>query len=609
MNKVPYVPITAPFTSGQRAWLNGYLAGLFADAHLAPGEADTRSAPPRETKSLLVLYGSQTGNAEGLAKRFASEAEKHGCASSLFALNDYEKAELTKASRLIVVSSTWGDGDPPDNAAAFWSWLNSEAAPRLENLSYAVLGLGDRNYPDFCGASKKFDARLEQLGARRIVPRGECDVDYEATAKAWAEELWSALKNEAQAPRSSRVERDPSATVGMQSIDLIVPTESESGRLPDPRHGRNNPFPARLITHRRLTTPGSAKDTRHFEISLQGSGLDYEVGDALGVMPANCPALVSDILQALGCDGEEAVSDAQGGETALRLALLNRYQITQPATEFLTALAGRCGDAEWKALLDPARKADLDHYLCGREIIDFLVQFPKAKFAPDEFVALLRKLQPRLYSISSSPRAHPGEAHLTVGVVRYESHGRRRKGVCSSFLADRVEINQTPLPVFVQTSHGFRLPAQDDRPIIMIGPGTGIAPFRAFLEERRATRARGRTWLFFGDQCQAHDFLYREELETALAEGALTRLDTAFSRDQRSKIYVQHRMLENARELWDWLEDGAHVYVCGDARRMAQDVDAALHQVIREAGGKTAGQAEEYVQQLKTGKRYQRDVY
>ena len=556
-----------------------------------------------------MLYGSQTGTAEGLAKRFASEAEKRGCASSLFALNDYEKAEFTKASRLIVVSSTWGDGDPPDNAAAFWIWLNSETAPRLENLSYAVLGLGDRNYPDFCGASKKFDARLEQLGARRIVPRGECDVDYEATANAWTEELWSALKNEAQAPRSSRVERDPAATVGTRLSDLIVPTESESGRLPGPHHGRNNPFPARLITHRRLNTPGSAKDTRHFEISLQGSGLEYEVGDALGVMPANCPALVNDILQALGCGREEAVSDAQGGETALRLALLNRYQITQPATNFLTALAERCGDAEWRALLDPARKADLDQYLCGREIIDFLVHYPKAKFAPDEFVALLRKLQPRLYSISSSPRAHPGEAHLTVGVVRYESHGRRRKGVCSSFLADRVEINQTPLPVFLQTSRGFRLPAEDDRPIIMIGPGTGIAPFRAFLEERRATSARGRNWLFFGEQCRAHDFLYREELETALAQGALTRLDTAFSRDQRAKIYVQHRMLENARELWDWLEDGAHVYVCGDARRMAQGVDAALHQVIREAGGKRAGQAEEYVQKLKSGKRYQRDVY
>jgi sulfite reductase (NADPH) flavoprotein alpha-component len=260
-------------------------------------------------------------------------------------------------------------------------------------------------------------------------------------------------------------------------------------------------------------------------------------------------------------------------------------------------------------LLGPARKTELDQFLRGREVVDFLSSFPAARFEPAEFIALLRKLQPRLYSIASSPKAHPGEVHLTVGVVRYESHGRQRKGVCSTFLAERVELNVTPLPVFVQPSHGFRLPAEGDRPIIMIGPGTGIAPFRAFLEERRALGAKGRTWLFFGDQCQAHDFFYREELEPMLADGALTRLDTAFSRDQLEKIYVQHRMLENARELWEWLEARAHVYVCGDARRMAKDVDAALHEVIQRAGGQDAAHAAEYVRQMKAERRYQRDVY
>ena len=326
-------------------------------------------------------------------------------------------------------------------------------------------------------------------------------------------------------------------------------------------------------------------------------------------MPANCPALVNDLLQALGCDGEEAVPDAPECETSLRQALLTRCLITQPSSDFLNAVAARSGDVELESLLDPARKADLDKFLTGREVVDFLSSFPTARFEPAKFVALLRKLQPRLYSIASSPKAHPGEVHLTVGVVRYESHGRQRKGVCSTFLADRVEINVTPLPVFVQPSRGFRLPADGDRPIIMIGPGTGIAPFRAFLEERRARRAKGKSWLFFGDQCQACDFLYREELERMLADGALTRLDTAFSRDQPEKIYVQHRMLENARELWEWLETGAHVYVCGDARRMAKDVDAALHEIIQRAGGKDAAHAAEYVRRLKTERRYQRDVY
>jgi len=275
----------------------------------------------------------------------------------------------------------------------------------------------------------------------------------------------------------------------------------------------------------------------------------------------------------------------------------------------LRNLSERSGDAELKSLLDPARRADLDKFLDGREVIDFLLNFPSIKFTPADFVALLSRLQPRLYSIASSLKAHPGEVHLTVAVVRYERHGRRRQGVCSTFLAERAEINRTPLSVFVQTSHGFRLPSDGDRPVIMIGPGTGIAPFRAFLEERRAIGANGRNWLFFGDQCQAHDFLYCEELEAMLAGGTLTRLDTAFSRDQSEKIYVQHRMLENAGGFWTWLEDGAHVYVCGDAKRMAKDVDAALHEVIRMAGGKSPEQAAEYVQKLKIEKRYQRDVY
>jgi sulfite reductase (NADPH) flavoprotein alpha-component len=613
MNRVPFIPSSSPFTPEQRAWLNGYLTGLFADANVGERASGVSLAQPAETlaaesEPLLVMYGSQTGTAEQLARRFAKDAEKRGFAPRVMELNAFASVDFTKANRLVIVTSTWGDGDPPDNAAAFWQVLNSPAPPQLGHLSYSVLALGDRNYSDFCGAGKKFDERLEQLGAKRIHPRGECDVDYEATAGAWMEGVWTELANVAQASRLPE-NRCGDSPIQMTTEPDVASSKHATGGAPALRYNRASPFPARLITNRKLNTAGSTKDTRHIEISLAGSSLTYDVGDALGVMPTNCPALVSDILLALGCDGEEAVSNPGAPETSLRQALLTRCHITQPSTEFLNAVAERSGDANLKSLLDPGRKTDLDKFLVGREVIDFLLNFPAARFAPAEFVALLRKLQPRLYSISSSPKTHPGEVHLTVGAVRYQSHGRQRKGVCSTFLAERVELNVTPLPVFVQPSHTFRLPAEGDRPIIMIGPGTGIAPFRAFLEERRAAGAKGRTWLFFGDQCRAHDFLYREELEAMLAEGTLTRLATAFSRDQQEKIYVQHRMLEEAREFWEWLEEGAHVYVCGDARRMAKDVDTALHEIIRSAGGKDAAQTAEYVQKLKSERRYQRDVY
>jgi len=604
---VPCIPSTAPFTTEQRAWLNGYLAGLFADANV-PETSNARSRDDRKTEPLLVMFGSQTGAAEGLAKRFAAEAGQHGFAPRVFPLNDYQKANFANASRLLIVSSTWGDGDPPDNAAAFWQFLNSADAPKLDHLQYAVLGLGDRNYSDFCGAGRKFDERLEQLGGRRLVPRGECDVDYEPTAKKWMEELWPKLKKTGPASRLPEIQGDDSSIEMRTELDA-GPSRHETDGAPALRYNRINPFPGRLVVNRKLNGPDSAKDTRHLEISLEGSGLIYEAGDALGVMPTNCPVLVEELLATLGCKGEEAVADPAGNALNLHEALLRCYAITQPPPPLIQAVAERSGNSQLLALLAADKKGELDRWLQGRDIVDLLRGCGSAAFSPGEFVALLRKLQPRLYSIASSPKAHPAEAHLTVAVVRFEAHGRPRKGVCSCFLADRIVLNDTPVPIFVQTSHGFRLPAGGDTPIIMIGPGTGIAPFRAFLEERRALGAKGPNWLFFGDQRRAADFLYREELGALLAGGALTRLETAFSRDQAEKIYVQHRMREHAREFWEWLERGAHVYVCGDAKKMAKDVDAALHEVVQSAGGRTKDQADEYVQRLKTDKRYQRDVY
>jgi sulfite reductase (NADPH) flavoprotein alpha-component len=598
MKPVPCIPNNAPFTAEQRAWLNGYLAGLFADADADSAPQTARAAGPPEP--LVILFGSQTGTAEGLARRLAKDAEQRGFVPRVMELNAWASVDLAKESRWIIITSTWGDGDPPDNASAFWTWLNSDAAPRLEQLSYAVLGLGDRNYSDFCGASKKFDARLEQLGATRMLARGDCDVDYEGPAKAWIESLWPVLN--AGGPGSG----GRKAEAGQWTASITASAASETAS----RVARPYSFPARMIACRRLNGPGSGKDTRHVEISLEGSGLNYEVGDALGVMPANCPVLVEELLATLGFQGDEIVAGPAGGDIHLHDALLRHYAVTQPSGSLVQAAAGRAADGELAGLCAPENNQDaLQRWLFGRDIVDVLRACPGATFSPAEFVGLLRPLQPRLYSIASSPKAHPGEVHLTVAVVRYQAHGRAKKGVGSCFLADRVAIHQTPLPVHVHSSPGFRLPADDDRPVIMIGPGTGIAPFRAFLEERRAIGAKGRNWLFFGDQCKAHDFLYREELEAMLADGILTRLDTAFSRDQPEKIYVQHRLRESAAELWSWLESGAHVYVCGDAKRMAKDVDAALHEAIRTAGGKTTEQASEYVSRLKQEKRYQRDVY
>jgi sulfite reductase (NADPH) flavoprotein alpha-component len=595
---VPFVPVSAPFNAQQRAWLNGYFAGLTSFAGTGSDSAGQAPAPAKTKVALTILFGSQSGTAEGLAKKLAKESTSLGFASVVKEANACTLDELSKADRLLLLTSTWGEGDAPDNAAQLLTALTAADAPKLEKLSFSVLALGDKNYSDFCGAGRKFDEALEKLGAKRILPRAECDLDYEAAAKAWADAALKAL---------SAPDADSETIVNAFAENKSVTTDSHAATA-EAGYSRKNPFPARLLVNRKLNGDDSAKDTRHFAISLEGSGLSYEAGDALGVLPMNCPALVADILTALGCDGEEAVKAPDGNEISLRHALLRHYQVTQAGSSLLEAVAERAASVELKTLLAPENKAALEKHLHGREVIDLLCEHKQARFTPNEFIALLRKLNPRLYSIASSLKAHPNEVHLCVGTVRYETLGRSRKGVCSTFLADRVD-DATRVPVFVQTSHGFRPPTDMSRPMIMVGPGTGIAPFRAFLEERKVTGAPGKNWLFFGDQKSSCDFLYRDELELMAKEGSLTRLDTAFSRDQAEKIYVQTRMLEHAKELFAWLEEGAHFYVCGDAKRMAKDVDAALHEVIQSAGGKSPEAAKEYVAQLKSAKRYQRDVY
>ncbi|MBV8813644.1 MAG: sulfite reductase subunit alpha [Verrucomicrobia bacterium] len=381
-----------------------------------------------------------------------------------------------------------------------------------------------------------------------------------------------------------------------------------STTLPAPPYSRKNPFPAKLLVNQKLTLVGSEKETRHYEFCLEGSGLQYEPGDSMGIFPKNNPKLVEEVLHALHFSGDEQVTTKEGQTFSLRQGLLENFHITSPSKQFLELIAERSASAtELKELMLPERKQDLEHYLWGMEIIDFLSDNPSVRITIEEFVGTLRKLQPRLYSIASSLKAHPEQVHFLIATVRYESHGRSREGVASTYLADRL-TEDVPVPMFVHVAKGFRLP-DPTMPAIMVGPGTGLAPFRAYLEERRETGATGKNWLFFGEQRHKCDFFYREEMEQMQKLGVLTRFDTAFSRDQAHKIYVQHRLMEHSKELFAWLEQGAHFFVCGDAARMAKDVDVALHQIIEREGDKTPEQAAEYVENLRKEKRYKRDVY
>lgn len=538
MTATPQIPANAPFSADQRAWLNGYLAGLFSGSNSPATPAASTSRG-----SLLFLYGSQSGSSEGLARKFGKLAKKQGFETKVSGLQAFASMDISKESRIAIITSTYGDGEMPDNAQQFWDYIKNGSAPKLDHLEFSVLSLGDRNYTFFCEAGRLIDERLAALGAKRIQDRCDCDVDYDQPAAAWFDSLLGNFGGASAEAEECAAESE------------------ESG------YTKNNPYPATLKTNFVLNGEGSSKETRHFEILLDAPGLDYEVGDALGVLPTNCSDFVSEILAAAGLDGEEPVKDAQGVEHSLRLLLT------------------RCLDL--KPLIE---------------------KLPPHGISAEELCKPLRNLQPRLYSISSSLKAHPGEVHLTVGIVRYKLEGLARKGACSTFLADRVSGDHT-VPVFIHKSPSFRLPADSTKPVIMVGPGTGIAPFRAFLHERRATGATGKNWLFFGDQRADCDFLYREELLEMQKDGHLTEFHTAFSRDQAEKLYVQHRMIENANELWNWFQEGASFYVCGDAKRMAKDVDAALHQVAEIAGGLDAGQAVAFVNQLKIEKRYLRDVY
>lgn len=578
--KAPFIPENAPYSDTQRAWLGGFFAGMHSHMLQSAGSVDQSNA-----RTLHILYGSQTGNSESLSHDVANSAKSHGLLPVVKSMDEVDVAQLAKMDYLLIITSTYGEGAMPDNAEMLWEAANSDAAPRLENVNYSVLALGDTSYDLFCQAGIDWDKRLEALGAKRIFDRVDCDVDFEAAAEEWISEVV------------------PLMAEGASTV-AVVDTAPQASK---PAYNRKNPFPAKMRVNRIVTALDSSKETRHYEISIAGSGLSYEAGDALCVIPSNCPELVANIIKALGCTGSEQEPVA-GELMSLTDALQSHFEIKLPSKELVEEIAKRSGDQQLNNILSSGDKDQLSDYLWGRDTLDLLLQFPNAEFSAAEFIALLKPLQHRAYSISSSGKAHPDSVHLTVASVRYDAHGRNHKGVCSTYLADLVG-EETDVRVFFTPNNNFRVPNDDSLPMIMVGPGTGIAPFRAFLQEREFRKANGKNWLFFGDRNASTDFIYREEIEAMQSSGLLTRLDLAFSRDQEEKIYVQDRMKQNGAELWAWLEQGGYFFVCGDAYRMAKDVDKALHEVIQKHGNKTLLEAVDYVNQLKKDKRYVRDVY
>lgn len=561
---------------GQRHWLAGFLSSELA----APAAAPARASTP-----LTVLYGTESGNSEVLAALTVKEAKKRGFKPAMKNMSDLAPADLAKVANLLVVVSTWGDGDPPETAVSFHETFMKEAVD-LSNVRFSVCALGDTSYEQFCKTGKDFDERLEVLGATRVVDRVDCDVDYDDAHAAWMDAALKAL-----APA------DAPATV-----------TAPVGPAPVTAFGKKNPFEAELLEKVLLNGEGSAKETWHYELSLENSGLTYEPGDALAVIPLNAPDMIEGLLKAAKLSGTEEVEVKGVGKKLLADALREDFEITVLSKAVLKKLQAVIQSDGLAALLADDAKDELRNYLWGRWTADALAEFAPDGIAADALVGALRKLPPRLYSIASSPLAHPDEVHLTVASVRYEGHGTAKKGVASTYLADLVDIGQ-PVKVYTHSNKNFRLPASDDTPIIMVGPGTGVAPFRAFVEHRAEIGSKGDSWMIFGDQHFTYDFLYQLEWQDYLKSGALTRLDVAFSRDQPEKVYVQHRIQENAHEIYQWLEKGAHFYVCGDASRMAADVHEALIEAVETGSGKSRAEAESYVEALKKSKRYQRDVY
>ncbi|MFM5154926.1 assimilatory sulfite reductase (NADPH) flavoprotein subunit [Aeromonas veronii] len=572
--------VLSTLNTQQLAWVSGYLYGLSQSGHQGVATSAAVAAP---SGSLTILYGSQTGNAKGVATAIKAQAEARGLPVTLASMADYKPKQLKKESHLLVVVSTYGEGEPPESAVDLFEQLKKGKIGKLDGLKFAVLGLGDSSYEFFCQTGKDFDDFLAKAGAERIYELASLDVDYQDAAKSWSEQALNAI----------------AATLSIGAASSVASAVQQA--VGHSQYSKENPFPARLSVNQKITGRDSTKDIRHIEINLADSGLTYQPGDALGVWFDNDAELVGEVQALTGLSGDEATAHG-----TLRAALTSHFELTRLHGGFITGLADISDNAALKDLAGD--KAQVNALVASAQVVDVLKRFPTALTA-EQLVGLLRPLTPRLYSIASAQSEVEEEVHLTVGVVRYpQEDGTVRSGAASSYLADRL-IEDGEVRVFVEHNDNFRLPQNPDTPVIMVGPGTGIAPFRAFMQEREAQGAEGKNWLFFGNPHFTQDFLYQVEWQRYVKSGLLSKISLAFSRDQANKIYVQDRLREAGQELYKWLEAGAHFYVCGDANKMAKDVQEALLDVIAEHGHKSREEAEEYLSELRRAKRYQRDVY
>ncbi|WP_282177832.1 assimilatory sulfite reductase (NADPH) flavoprotein subunit [Vibrio nereis] len=582
----------AGLSSQQLAWVSGYFWGLAqsqpqtasATAPLTQAAAAVAAQPAGK---LTIIFASQTGNAKGVAESLEQEAKAQGIDVALFDASDYKGKNLAKETHVIIVASTNGEGEAPDNAIELHEFLQSKKAPKLSNLKYGVIGLGDSSYEFFCQTGKDFDTYLSKLGATPFIDRVDCDVDYEAPASEWKAKALDKVKDDLAA--------------GPQAEVVQLPVGQASGHS---QYNKQNPYTATLLTSQKITGRDSGKDVRHVEIDLEGSGLTYQPGDALGVWFDNSSELANAILGKVGLSGVESV-DVDGESISIHSALVSKFEITASNPQLVTKFAELSGSKKLQKLVDDKDK--LREYATNTQVVDVLAE-KKTKLSAEELIGLLRRLTPRLYSIASSQTEVDEEVHLTVGLVEYDKDDEKRFGGASSFLTQRLEEGGE-VKVFVENNNNFKLPQDDNTPIIMVGPGTGIAPFRSFIQERDNRDAEGKNWLFFGDRTFTQDFLYQVEWQKYLKSGLLSRLDVAFSRDQVEKVYVQHRILENAAQVWQWIQEGAYIYVCGDATRMAKDVHDALVIVAEQEGKMPRDDAEQFINDLRKAKRYQRDVY
>jgi len=577
---------TTDFSPTQLAWVSGYFWGML---NQQPGAVASAPATAVEIPAITLISASQTGNARRVAEALRDDLLAAKLNVNLVNAGDYKFKQIASEKLVVVVTSTQGEGEPPEEAVALHKFLFSKKAPKLAGTAFAVFGLGDSSYEFFCQSGKDFDNKLAELGAERLLDRVDTDVEYQAAAAEWRARIVDVLK--ARVPTDTPAQAAATATGVVNDIHTSPYTKEA-------------PLTASLSVNQKITGRDSEKDVRHIEIDLGDSGLRYQPGDALGIWYQNDPALVKELVELLWLKGDEQVT-LEGKTLPLSEALQWYFELTVNTANIVENYATLTRSESLLPLVGD--KAKLQHYAATTPIVD-MVRFSPAQLDAEALIGLLRPLTPRLYSIASAQAEVESEVHVTVGVVRYDIEGRARAGGASSFLADRVE-EEGEVRVFIEHNDNFRLPANPETPVIMIGPGTGIAPFRAFMQQRAADAAPGKNWLFFGNPHFTEDFLYQVEWQRYVKEGVLSRIDLAWSRDQKEKIYVQDKLREQGAELWRWINDGAHIYVCGDANRMAKDVEQALLEVIAEFGGMDTESADEYLSELRVERRYQRDVY